>query len=194
VIIGSIVGHAACTGAAVLGGKHLAEHIDEKLVGVSHLTVWEGMWQPAQPNNNSHMGRRKPKCLYMCLPPVPQYVRPAASLASCCAPDASHDLLLVVLLAPAPSPVLCLLPDCGRHHVPAVWRALTVDRARVSASEGAVTPTGACACTQPQHLLQGPAARVLQQGAAALCGTSATTQRAEAELCWRVSAGRACCI
>jgi putative Ca2+/H+ antiporter (TMEM165/GDT1 family) len=35
VIIGSIVGHAACTGAAVLGGKHLAEHIDEKLVGVS---------------------------------------------------------------------------------------------------------------------------------------------------------------
>jgi putative Ca2+/H+ antiporter (TMEM165/GDT1 family) len=34
VIIGSIVGHAACTGAAVLGGKHLAEHIDEKLVGV----------------------------------------------------------------------------------------------------------------------------------------------------------------
>eukprot|EP00882_Tetradesmus_deserticola_P013755 GHRQ01014608.1.p1 GENE.GHRQ01014608.1~~GHRQ01014608.1.p1 ORF type:complete len:263 (+),score=62.85 GHRQ01014608.1:292-1080(+) len=35
VIIGSIVGHAACTGAAVLGGKHLAEHIDERLVGVS---------------------------------------------------------------------------------------------------------------------------------------------------------------
>lgn len=34
VIIGSIVGHAACTGAAVLGGKHLAEHIDEKLVGI----------------------------------------------------------------------------------------------------------------------------------------------------------------
>eukprot|EP00775_Hariotina_reticulata_P003637 gene3637-3898_t len=34
VIIGSIVGHAACTGAAVLGGKHLAEHIDEKIVGV----------------------------------------------------------------------------------------------------------------------------------------------------------------
>lgn len=34
VIIGSIIGHAACTGAAVLGGKHLAEHIDEKLVGL----------------------------------------------------------------------------------------------------------------------------------------------------------------
>jgi len=33
-VIGSIVGHAACTGAAVLGGKHLAEHIDEKIVGV----------------------------------------------------------------------------------------------------------------------------------------------------------------
>eukprot|EP00879_Flechtneria_rotunda_P021673 GHRR01022850.1.p2 GENE.GHRR01022850.1~~GHRR01022850.1.p2 ORF type:complete len:104 (-),score=24.25 GHRR01022850.1:577-888(-) len=35
VILGSIIGHAACTGAAVLGGKHLAEHIDEKIVGVS---------------------------------------------------------------------------------------------------------------------------------------------------------------
>lgn len=34
VILGSILGHAACTGAAVLGGKHLAEHIDEKLVGL----------------------------------------------------------------------------------------------------------------------------------------------------------------
>lgn len=39
VIIGSIVGHAACTGAAVLGGKHLAEHIDEKLVGVRDLAT-----------------------------------------------------------------------------------------------------------------------------------------------------------
>jgi hypothetical protein len=35
VIIGSIIGHAACTGAAVLGGKHLAAHIDERTVGVS---------------------------------------------------------------------------------------------------------------------------------------------------------------
>eukprot|EP00879_Flechtneria_rotunda_P001097 GHRR01001238.1.p1 GENE.GHRR01001238.1~~GHRR01001238.1.p1 ORF type:complete len:260 (+),score=55.50 GHRR01001238.1:257-1036(+) len=34
VILGSIIGHAACTGAAVLGGKHLAEHIDEKIVGL----------------------------------------------------------------------------------------------------------------------------------------------------------------
>jgi len=43
VIIGSIVGHAACTGAAVLGGKHLAEHIDEKIVGVSTICTQQGM-------------------------------------------------------------------------------------------------------------------------------------------------------
>jgi len=35
VTIGSIVGHAACTAAAVLGGRHLATHINEKTVGVS---------------------------------------------------------------------------------------------------------------------------------------------------------------
>jgi len=34
VIIGSIIGHAGCTGAAVLGGKHLATHIDERTVGI----------------------------------------------------------------------------------------------------------------------------------------------------------------
>lgn len=48
VIIGSIVGHAACTGAAVLGGKHLAEHIDERLVGVSgsaRLGMHDCRWQ-----------------------------------------------------------------------------------------------------------------------------------------------------
>lgn len=43
VIIGSIVGHAACTGAAVLGGKHLAEHIDEKIVGVSGLHLFSSV-------------------------------------------------------------------------------------------------------------------------------------------------------
>ena len=32
VTLGGIVGHALCTGAAVLGGKHLAEHIDERMV------------------------------------------------------------------------------------------------------------------------------------------------------------------
>ena len=34
VTLGGIVGHALCTGAAVLGGKHLAEHIDEKVVAI----------------------------------------------------------------------------------------------------------------------------------------------------------------
>jgi putative Ca2+/H+ antiporter (TMEM165/GDT1 family) len=34
VTLGSIVGHAACTAAAVLGGRHLATHINEKTVGV----------------------------------------------------------------------------------------------------------------------------------------------------------------
>lgn len=33
VTVGGIVGHAICTGAAVLGGKHLATHIDERVVG-----------------------------------------------------------------------------------------------------------------------------------------------------------------
>ncbi|KAI7837006.1 hypothetical protein COHA_009186 [Chlorella ohadii] len=32
VTVGGILGHAMCTGAAVLGGKHLAEHIDERKV------------------------------------------------------------------------------------------------------------------------------------------------------------------
>jgi putative Ca2+/H+ antiporter (TMEM165/GDT1 family) len=35
VTIGSIVGHAACTAAAVVGGRHLAAHIDEHTVQVS---------------------------------------------------------------------------------------------------------------------------------------------------------------
>ncbi len=34
VTVGGILGHAMCTGAAVLGGKHLAEHIDEKVVAI----------------------------------------------------------------------------------------------------------------------------------------------------------------
>jgi putative Ca2+/H+ antiporter (TMEM165/GDT1 family) len=34
VTLGGIVGHALCTGAAVLGGKHLATHIDERLVAI----------------------------------------------------------------------------------------------------------------------------------------------------------------
>ena len=34
VTLGGIVGHALCTGAAVLGGKHLASHIDERLVAI----------------------------------------------------------------------------------------------------------------------------------------------------------------
>jgi Ca2+/H+ antiporter, TMEM165/GDT1 family len=34
VTLGSIVGHAACTGVAVLGGRHLAAHIDERTVGI----------------------------------------------------------------------------------------------------------------------------------------------------------------
>jgi hypothetical protein len=34
VIVGGILGHSICTGAAVLGGKHLATHIDERMVAV----------------------------------------------------------------------------------------------------------------------------------------------------------------
>jgi putative Ca2+/H+ antiporter (TMEM165/GDT1 family) len=34
VTLGSVVGHAACTGVAVLGGRHLAAHIDERTVGL----------------------------------------------------------------------------------------------------------------------------------------------------------------
>jgi putative Ca2+/H+ antiporter (TMEM165/GDT1 family) len=32
VTLGGIVGHAVCTGAAVLGGRHLASHINERTV------------------------------------------------------------------------------------------------------------------------------------------------------------------
>ena len=35
VTLGGILGHMVCTGAAVIGGRHLATHIDEKSVGVS---------------------------------------------------------------------------------------------------------------------------------------------------------------
>jgi putative Ca2+/H+ antiporter (TMEM165/GDT1 family) len=35
VTVGSIIGHAGCTAAAVLGGRHLAAHINERTVGVS---------------------------------------------------------------------------------------------------------------------------------------------------------------
>lgn len=34
VVAGGILGHSICTGAAVLGGKHLASHIDERMVAV----------------------------------------------------------------------------------------------------------------------------------------------------------------
>lgn len=34
VTLGGILGHSICTGAAVLGGKHLAAHIDERMVGI----------------------------------------------------------------------------------------------------------------------------------------------------------------
>jgi putative Ca2+/H+ antiporter (TMEM165/GDT1 family) len=34
VTLGGILGHMVCTGAAVLGGRHLATHINEKTVGV----------------------------------------------------------------------------------------------------------------------------------------------------------------
>jgi hypothetical protein len=34
VTLGSVIGHAACTAAAVLGGRHLAAHINERTVGV----------------------------------------------------------------------------------------------------------------------------------------------------------------
>ncbi|GBF90146.1 hypothetical protein Rsub_03279 [Raphidocelis subcapitata] len=33
VAAGSVLGHAACTAAAVMGGRHLAAHIDERTVG-----------------------------------------------------------------------------------------------------------------------------------------------------------------
>ncbi|KIY91999.1 Transmembrane protein [Monoraphidium neglectum] len=34
VTLGSIIGHALCTAVAVLGGRHLAVHIDERTVGI----------------------------------------------------------------------------------------------------------------------------------------------------------------
>lgn len=40
VTIGGILGHAICTGAAVLGGKHLATHIDERMVGFAGGTLF----------------------------------------------------------------------------------------------------------------------------------------------------------
>ena len=50
--LGGILGHAMCTGAAVLGGKHLAERVDERAVsgvgGVLFLlfgihSLWSGV-------------------------------------------------------------------------------------------------------------------------------------------------------
>lgn len=52
VSLGGILGHALCTGAAVIGGRHLASHIDERMVsmfgGVLFLcfgfhSLWEGI-------------------------------------------------------------------------------------------------------------------------------------------------------
>lgn len=34
VTLGGIIGHALCTGAAVLGGRHLATHINERTVHI----------------------------------------------------------------------------------------------------------------------------------------------------------------
>ena len=34
VTLGGILGHGLCTGAAVLGGRHLSQHINEKTVSV----------------------------------------------------------------------------------------------------------------------------------------------------------------
>lgn len=34
VTFGGILGHGLCTGAAVLGGRHLSKHINEKTVAV----------------------------------------------------------------------------------------------------------------------------------------------------------------
>ena len=38
VTLGGILGHSICTGAAVLGGRQLATHIQERTVHVSRLT------------------------------------------------------------------------------------------------------------------------------------------------------------
>jgi putative Ca2+/H+ antiporter (TMEM165/GDT1 family) len=35
VTAGGVLGHAVCTGAAVLGGRHLAEHINERAVATA---------------------------------------------------------------------------------------------------------------------------------------------------------------
>ena len=35
VTIGGIAGHAVCTGAAVIGGRHMAEHISERAVAIA---------------------------------------------------------------------------------------------------------------------------------------------------------------
>lgn len=40
--LGGILGHMVCTGAAVIGGRHLAAHINEKTVGVSAVGCFEG--------------------------------------------------------------------------------------------------------------------------------------------------------
>ena len=37
VTLGGIVGHAICTGAAVLGGRQMATHIDERTISVGPL-------------------------------------------------------------------------------------------------------------------------------------------------------------
>lgn len=52
VTLGGVLGHSLCTGAAVVGGRHLAAHIDERMVsivgGVLFLcfgvhSLWEGV-------------------------------------------------------------------------------------------------------------------------------------------------------
>lgn len=50
VTVGSILGHAACTAAAVVGGRHLAEHINERAVHLFGGTMFvlfglHALWQ-----------------------------------------------------------------------------------------------------------------------------------------------------
>lgn len=53
--VGGVIGHAICTGAAVMGGRHLATHIDERTVQVRHTTM-----------HSQHMSLRGRLCLASC--------------------------------------------------------------------------------------------------------------------------------
>lgn len=127
VIIGSIVGHAACTGAAVLGGKHLAEHIDEKIVGVSGLD--------SNPLHAlvAHLDRHQHRAA---VTPVWRWHRVGSQLLD----RQALGLLRCGKVQQSSSSVshadFCraavALTGGGWRHVPAVWCPLIVDRARVA--------------------------------------------------------------